>query len=80
MMLCDRLYGERPDLIQHVYVTDAEQLRENQTFKHIALGMDVVQAGKLTIEPRFPFFAFAAEYVDCVVSQQRENGLNYLYY
>ena len=80
MLICDRLYRQQPDLISHVYVTNSEKLKENPPFAHVALGLDLVQAGKMTFEARYPFCAFASTHVDTVVAHQWENALNYLYF
>jgi hypothetical protein len=80
MLACSELYDKRPELIKHVYMTNTFRLKENSAFKHIALGLQMVQDNKATSEGRFGFAEFAAQYTDVVISHQWENGLNYLFY
>ena len=80
MLAANEFYLRQPDLVKHVFMTNTVQLKENAPFKHIALGLKMVQDGKATADHRFPFIEFAAEHTDVVVSHQWENGLNYLFY
>jgi hypothetical protein len=80
MLACSEVYDARPELLQHVYMTNTFRLKENSAFKHIALGLKMVQDNKATSEGRFNFVDFAAQYTDVVISHQWENGLNYLFY
>ncbi len=80
LLICETLHRRRPDALAHLFMTNTFGIKDNPTFKHIALGLDIVQAGKATAEPRFPFVDYAARHVDVIVAHQWENGLNYLFY
>ncbi len=80
ILACNEVYLRRPELLQHIYMTNTFRLKENSAFKHIALGLKMVLDNKATSEGRFPFVEFASEYTDVVISHQWENGLNYLFY
>lgn len=80
MLAANECYLAHPDLIQHVYMTNTFDKKENVAFKHLALGLKMVQDGRATADPRGAFVAWAAQHTDIVVSHQWENGLNYLLY
>lgn len=80
MLAANECHVRRPELVQHVYMTNTFDKKENTAFKHIALGLRMVQDGKATADPRAPFVEWAAYHTDIVVSHQWENGLNYLLY
>ncbi|WP_431511045.1 DUF2827 family protein [Variovorax sp. DAIF25] len=80
MLAANECHVRRPELVQHVYMTNTFDKKENTAFKHIALGLRMVQDGKATADPRAPFVEWAAHHTDIVVSHQWENGLNYLLY
>lgn len=80
MMASNAAYLQRREAIEHVYVTNALQLLDNRTFKHIALQLEVCRDHVATIEPRHVFVDFMASGCDIVVSHQFENELNYLYF
>lgn len=80
MLAANECHVRRPDLVQHVYMTNTFDKKENVAFKHIALGLQMVQDGKATADHRGPFVEWAAHHTDIVVSHQWENGLNYLLY
>ena len=80
MLAANECHVRRPELVQHVYMTNTFDKKENTAFKHIALGLRMVQDGKATADPRGPFVEWAAHHTDIVVSHQWENGLNYLLY
>jgi hypothetical protein len=80
MLACSEVFNRRPELIEHVYMTNTFRIKEVSAFKHIALGLPMVQKNKATSEGRFSFAYFAAQHTDVIISHQWENGLNYLYY
>jgi hypothetical protein len=80
MLIVDEAFRRSPEAIGHVYMTNTEKLKENKAFKHMALGLDMVQAGRASADGRFPFVEFAGRFVDIIVTHQWENGLNYLFY
>jgi len=80
MLIADRAYRDNAALIEHIYVTNTAHLIRHPVFSHIALGLETCRSAVATIDPRFPFVAFAAEKAEVVVSHQFENALNYLFY
>jgi hypothetical protein len=80
MLACEVLYRSRPELIEHVYVTCADELMCHPLFVRFANKLDIVTRGICTFEKRYPIPWFLAEYTDIVLSHQWENELNYLYY
>jgi hypothetical protein len=80
MLASNACYVAHPELIEHVYMTNTFDKKENVAFKHLALGLEMVKDGKATADVRAPFVAWAAHHTDIVVSHQWENGLNYLLY
>lgn len=80
MLAANACYVEHPELVEHVYMTNTFDKKENVAFKHLALGLEMVRDGKATADVRAPFVAWAAHHTDIVVSHHWENGLNYLLY
>jgi len=80
MLIADEVFKSDPAALAQVYMTNTEKLKDNPVFKHLALGLDMIQAGRASADGRFPFVEFAAKFTDIVVSHQWENGLNYLFY
>lgn len=80
MLGCEEAFRRSPELIEHVYVTNSEQLKGHLTFECFAKNLDLVRAGKASFEGRFNMPWFLAKHADVVVAHQWENGLNYAYY
>jgi hypothetical protein len=80
MLAANECFVAHPELIEHVYMTNTFDKKENVAFKHLALGLEMVQKGKATADPRGPFSAWAGHHTDIVVSHHWENGLNFLLY
>jgi hypothetical protein len=80
MFIANEVFKSDPGAIRQVYLTNTEKLKENPVFKHLALALEMIQAGRASADGRFPFVEFAAKFTDIVVSHQWENGMNYLFY
>ncbi|RQR50347.1 DUF2827 domain-containing protein [Burkholderia sp. Bp9126] len=80
MLAANACYVAHPELVEHVYMTNTFDKKENVAFKHLALGLEMVRDGKATADVRAPFVAWAAHHTDIVVSHHWENGLNFLLY
>ena len=80
MLAANECYLAHPGLVQHVYMTNTIDKKENAAFKHLALGLKMVQDGKATADPRGAVTEWAAYHTDIVLSHHWENGLNYLLY
>jgi len=80
MYIADRCYKTNSDRIEHIYITNTINLISHPVFSHLALGLETCRTAVATVDPRYPFVHFAAEYAEFVVSHQFENALNYLFY
>ena len=80
LLASDVLYRRTPELIEHVYLTNTENLKDNATLAAIALGLDIVQDKKATFDPRFPLMQVLGPHAEVMLSHQWENALNYTYY
>jgi hypothetical protein len=86
MLVCERAYRRRPDLIAEVLVTNTTHMQQHQTFTSFAANLDMVRAkgadGKslCSFEARYNTPWFLAKHADVVVAHQWENALNYAYY
>jgi hypothetical protein len=76
----EQAYRLRPDLIDHVYLTNTFHLKEHLTFNSWASALDLWKARKCSFEGRFNTPYFLSTHTDVVVSHQWECGLNYAYY
>lgn len=80
MAVCELAYRARPKSIETVKVLCSEHLKTEPAFNSFASSLDIVKAGKMSFEGRWPVGPFLAEHADAVVTHQWENELNYLYY
>jgi len=87
MVIADKVYRKHPELIEAVYVTNALQIKEHETFKNFANCLDIGRmldaTGKSPIcsfEGRYNTPWFLAKHTDVVVAHHWECGLNYAYY
>lgn len=80
MLVCEAAYRARAGAFKAMYITNGWPHRENAHFKSFTLCLKSVQAGIMTLEPRFNSAEFLANHCDAVVTHQWENALNYLYY
>lgn len=80
MLICESLYRRHPELIGEIYVTNAFDLKEHETFARFCQSLDIVKDGICSFEHRYSAPWFIAKHADVVVSHQWENALNYLYY
>jgi hypothetical protein len=79
ILIVEKVYRERPDLINHFYVTNADKIKMNPLFIDIMKMLDVVKDGIATFENRFRTPYFLDTYTDVVIAHQWENPLNYAY-
>ena len=80
MLACEVAYRRKPEALRAVYVTNGIAHREDPHFASFAQSLSVVQAGIMTVEPRFVGSHFLKDHCEAVVTHQWENGLNYLYW
>ncbi len=80
MVVADVAHRRHPTFIEHLFVFNAMALKEHPSFITFARGLDLVQQGIGTFEPRYPLFEIMSSMSDAIVSHQWENAQNYLYY
>lgn len=80
MLACELAFRTRPDLIDHVYVTNSIQLKGHLTFEKLACSLDIVRSKTASFEGRFNTPWFLAKHCDVMLCHQWENALNYAYY
>lgn len=78
MLVCEAAWRQRPDLIEHIHVTNCEILWQSAQFRNFA---DCLDSRRVTsFFSRQNIVPFMAQAGDIVVSHQWELELNYLYY
>ena len=84
MLACDLAFRQRPELIDTVWVTNTDHLRNQLTFKKFYLTLDIgttpADKGGCSCESRYNLIEFQSQHADICVSWQWENALNYAYY
>lgn len=79
VLIAERAYRSRPDLVKHMYITNTEAIKTQVQFVSIMKKLDIVRSGIASFEARYPMPLFLANYTDVVVAHQWENALNYAY-
>ena len=79
ILIVEEVYRKRPELIKHLYVTNADKIKLNPLFIDTMKMLDVVNDGVATFESRFRMPYFLDTYTDIVIAHQWENALNYAY-
>jgi hypothetical protein len=79
LLIVEKVYREQPKLIKHVYVTNTQNIKDNNLFISIMNNLNLVQDKITTFENRYPIPYFLEEHTDIVVAHQWENALNYAY-
>ena len=80
MVVAEKLYMKRPDLIKYVSVFASARVKDKPHFKKFASSLDIYKAGKMTFEARYPIVWSLFEHTDIVIAHQQDNALNYLYF
>lgn len=80
ILICEKLYREHKELIQHVYLCNTYDKRDRTTFHNFIGRTDLVKDNVMTVESRYLISDFLSRYTDIVISHQWENPLNYAYY
>lgn len=86
MLVCELAYRDHPELIDSVWVTNTDRLRDQLTFQRFHNTLDICKDRAAdgmhvcTCESRFNLIGFQAKNADVCVSWQWENALNYAYY
>lgn len=79
ILIAEQAYREQPNKIQHVYMCNTYDKKDNPTFFNFIGHTNLVKDGIMTVEGRYQMPDFLTRYVDIVLSHQWENGLNYAY-
>ena len=79
ILIVEEVYRKRPELIKHLYVTNADKIKLNPLFIDIMKMLDVVNSGVATFESRFRMPYFLDTYTDIVIAHQWELPMNYAY-
>ena len=80
ILITEKVYRQRPELIRHLYVTNVHQLISKENFVNLMYKLDIVKNGIASFEGRHNISWFLSNYVDIVIAHQWENGLNYNYF
>ena len=79
ILICEMLYNENKNLIDKLYVTNTDNIKNNPLFIDIMKHLNIVNDGIATFESRYNTPYFLGKYTDVVVSHQIYNPLNYAY-
>ena len=79
ILITEKVYNEYPDLIKHLYVTNALKIMNNKLFINTMNYLDIIRNGITTFEDRYTTPYFLETYTDIVISHQMYNPLNYAY-
>lgn len=80
MLICDLAYQQRPDLIEHVFITNTQVVGKHAGFTTFANKLSMVRDKVASLEARYAMGEFLTHNVDVMVVHQWENALNYLYW
>ena len=80
ILISEAAYRENSKLIDKVWVTNADKIRNNVEFSTTIENLDLQFDGRISFESRFILPSFLSSHVDVVVSHQWENALNYMYF
>lgn len=80
LFICEALHRKQPQLLEHVYALNTQQLMEHAVFAGIMRDLDITQHGLVSFEGRHPSYQVFTDYTDVLVTHQQENAQNYLYY
>lgn len=79
ILIVEGAYRDKPDLIEHLYVTNADRIKNNQLFVSTMNKLDITKCGVASFESRYKMPYFLDKYTDIVISHQIYNSLNYAY-
>jgi Protein of unknown function (DUF2827) len=80
MLICEEAYKQRPDLIEHVFITNTQVIAQHAGFMQFANKLNIVRDKVATLEARYAIGEFMTHNADVMVVHQWENALNYLYW
>lgn len=79
VLIAEKLYKERKDLIEHLYVTNTETIRQHPYYVDTMKHFEIENDSKTTFTERWSMPYFLSEFTDVVISHQMYSPLNYAY-
>lgn len=79
LMIAEKVYRRRPDLLKMMYVTNTKNLRTQPMFISLMKKLQIVKDKAASFDSRYPVSYILSKFTDVVVSHQWENGLNNAY-
>ncbi len=80
ILIANKVYKERPELIEQVRVLNSKHLFTNKRFLSIIGKLKIFKDDKISFEQRYTTPIILSKVTDVVISHQWENELNYLYF
>lgn len=80
MVISEKLYLKRPELLEHINVFGTTKVRTKRHFKDFARDLTSHRDRVMTFEDRFTIVWSLLEHTDIVLAHQQDNALNYLYF
>jgi hypothetical protein len=80
LLVAEEAHRKSPDQIRRMMLFCTEHLKGRQHFESFVAGTSLGKANKVTAEARHGIVAMLGTEVDCVITHQWENDLNYLYW
>lgn len=80
MLVCENAHRLNPDFIEHIYVCNTLNLKEQNAFNLFAHSLNIIRHGLASFEGRYPIWQVVSRYCEAIVCHQWENAQNYLYY
>lgn len=80
LLVAETAYRKEPDKIRRMMLFCTEHLKGRQHFESYVGCTSLGKANKVTAEARHGIVAMLGREVDCVITHQWENDLNYLYW
>ncbi len=79
LLIAEKVYCKRPDLLKMMYVTNSRQLRENPMFVSLVSKLRLIKEKAASFDSRYSVSYILSHFTDVVVAHQWENALNYAY-
>ena len=79
VIISEMVYNENKDLINHLYVTNTDSVRDKGLFIDTMRQFNIVKDGVATFENRYAMPYFLSTFTDIVISHQMYNPMNYAY-
>lgn len=80
LLVAEAAHVKKPDQIRRMMLFCTEHLKGRPHFESYISGLTLGKASKVTAEARHGIVAMLGREVDCVITHQWENDLNYLYW